>query len=69
MNQRIKHDVSFASAKFFVEPLSELLNESDLKAWQDHCYHTLVPTLEAYDRELGREERRLNPLGVRPSGN
>lgn len=59
---RLRHDAAFAAAPSFTKPLEGVLDEFELGVFRAHCYETLLATLEAFERELEKERRRLNPV-------
>jgi hypothetical protein len=65
---RIRHDVAFAAAPMFTEPLQDVLDEWQLGELRVFYYETLLATLEAFETQLEQERHRLDPL-LKPSKN
>lgn len=68
-SRRRRHDVAFAATPLIVEPLWGLMDEWQLGEYRAYCYETVMAALEAYDRAIAREHRRLSPSRCPPSSN
>ncbi len=69
MSARIRHDVAFATTPPLVEPLRGLMDEWQLGEYRAYCYEAILAALEAYDRAVAQEQRRLSPTQGPPSEN
>lgn len=63
MPHRQRHDVAFAAIPHLLEPLRDLLDQRELAELGDYFYQVQMATLEALERELENERRRMYPLG------
>jgi hypothetical protein len=68
MNQRIRHDVAFATAIILTDPLVNVLDEGELGDYRAFCYETVKGALEAYDNAILDEQQR-RAVEFRPSSN
>ena len=68
-SRRRRHDVAFAATPIIVEPLRGLMDEWQLGEYRAYCYEAIMAALEAYDRAIAQEQRRLYPNQCPPSVN
>jgi hypothetical protein len=61
--------VAFAATPLLMGPLESLLDPFEAGELRAYYYETLMATLEAFEREMESERRRLHPTDMRPSEN
>lgn len=59
---RLRHDTAFAATPLFMAPLESVLDEFEAGGLRAYFYETLMATLEAYERQLEQERRRMHPV-------
>ena len=68
MSKRLIHDVAYAFACTVTEQVGHRFKNAERAAFFDLMYQGGKAMIEAYDAQLGRQERRTRPLD-NPSDN
>lgn len=63
MTIRVRNDVTCGALPILMQPLLGILDSTEAGEIRAYYYETLMATLEAFEREMERERRRMYPLG------